>query len=216
VLAVAAPPDAVQGQWQRLMYLHVPAAWTGFLAFAIVAGAGAVQLFRSDLRADRYALAATEAGVAATGLTLASGSLWGHATWGTWWAWDPRLVTTAGLFLTYLGCLGVRGLTADPRRAARLAAVWGLIGSVEVPVVYLSVRWWRTLHQQPTFLAPGGGPPQIDPAMAAALAAAVVAFQLTLLWWLLHRVRRLELCALCATLLATDRPVSTPARVPEP
>lgn len=212
-LAVLAPPDAVQGQWQRLMYVHVPAAWTAFTAFAVVALASAVQLCRVDLRADRYAAATAEAGVVATGLTLIVGSIWGRATWGTWWAWDPRLVSTAGLFLTYLGCLGVRGCTDQPRRAARWAAVVGLVGFTEVPVVYLSVRWWRTLHQQPTFLAPGGGAPPIDSRMAAALAAAVLAFLLGLVWWVLYRVRRLELTAM-SDALAASAAVEPPSRIP--
>jgi heme exporter protein C len=196
VLAVAAPPDAEQGQWQRLMYLHVPAAWTAFLAFGVVAVASAVQLCRADLRADRYAAAAAEAGVVTTGVTLVVGSVWARATWGTWWAWDPRLVSTAGLFLSYLACLGVRGCTDQPRRAARWAAIIGLLGFAEVPVVYMSVRWWRTLHQQPTFLAAGGGSAPIAGGMLLALVASLVAFLLALCWWLLYRVRRLEAAAL--------------------
>ena len=153
---VVAPTDAFQGESQRLMYVHVPAAWTAYLSFAVVAGASALYLIRRDLRHDRVAQAAAELGVGLTALAIVLGSLWARPTWGTWWTWDPRLVTTVVLLLVYLGYLGVRGLSTDPEVNARRSAVIGLLALVNVPLVHFSVVWWRTLHQPPSVLRPGG------------------------------------------------------------
>jgi heme exporter protein C len=177
VLALAvAPPDAVQGQAQRLMYVHVPAAWLAYLTFGVVLVASVAYLISRDLKWDRRAQAAAELGVGMTALTIALGSLWGRPVWGTWWVWDPRLVTTAVLLLVYLGYLSVRGLSDDRAAGARRAAAVGIIGFVDIPVVHFSVVWWRTLHQPPTLLSPDPAP--IDPRMLVALLVAVVAFTL--------------------------------------
>lgn len=192
---VVAPTDAVQGQPQRLMYVHVPAAVTAYLGFATVLIAGAVYLIRRDLRWDRYARAGAELGVGMTALTLALGSLWGRPVWGVWWAWDPRLVSTLVLLLIYVGYLGVRGLADDPHVNARRAAVVGILGFVDVPVVHFSVLWWRTLHQAPTVLQPPTEAPPIQPAMLAALIAAWAAFTLLAVWVYLRRVRVLAASA---------------------
>jgi heme exporter protein C len=188
-LAVA-PPDAVQGQAQRLMYVHVPAAWAAYLAFAIVFGSSVAYLIRRDLRWDRRARAAAELGVGLTALTIALGSLWGRPVWGVWWTWEPRLITTAVLLLVYVGYLGVRRLSDDPDRNARRAAAMGVMGFADVPVVHFSVVWWRTLHQPPTVLRPGG-PAPIEPVMLAALLTGLVAFTLGAGWVFLRRVRML-------------------------
>jgi heme exporter protein C len=177
VLALAvAPPDAVQGQAQRLMYLHVPAAWLSYLCFGLVLLGSIAYLVTRDLRWDRLAQAAGELGAGMTALAIAMGSLWGRPVWGTWWVWDPRLVTTAVLLLVYLGYLSVRGLCDDRARGARRAAAVGIIGSVDVPVVHFSVVWWRTLHQPATLLSPDPAP--MDPRMLAALLVSLVAFTL--------------------------------------
>lgn len=186
---VVAPPDAVQGQPQRLLYVHVPAAWVAYAAFAWVLVASVGYLARRDLRWDRHARAAAEVGVGLTGLAIALGSLWARPVWGVWWTWDARLVTTVVLLLSYVGYLGVRQVSADPHRAARQAAVVGILAFVNVPVVHFSVLWWRTLHQPPTVLQPGPAP--MDPAMLAALVAGVVAFSLAALWVGGRRVHRL-------------------------
>jgi heme exporter protein C len=177
VLALAvAPPDAVQGQAQRLMYVHVPAAWVAYLCFGLVLVCSIAHLVTRDLRWDRRAQACAELGVGMTALAIALGSLWGRPVWGTWWVWDPRLVTTAVLLLVYLGYLSVRGLSDDRVAAARRAAAVGIIGFVDVPVVHFSVVWWRTLHQQATLLSPDPAP--MDPRMLAALLVSLVAFTL--------------------------------------
>jgi heme exporter protein C len=173
---VVAPPDAVQGQAQRLMYVHVPAAWLAYLTFTVTLVGSVAYLITRDLKWDRRAQAAAELGVGMTALTLVEGSLWGRPVWGTWWVWDPRLVTTAVLLLVYLGYLSVRGLSDDRAAGARRAAAVGIIGFVDIPVVHFSVVWWRTLHQPPTLLSPDPAP--IDPRMLAALLVALVAFTL--------------------------------------
>ncbi|MFC7339893.1 cytochrome c biogenesis protein CcsA [Saccharopolyspora griseoalba] len=183
--AFTAPPDQLQGDLQRLMYVHVPAAWTAFLAFGITLLGGAMWLWRRDPRYDRLGAASAEVGVFFTGLTLVQGSVWGKPVWGVWWTWDPRLVTTAIMFFVYLGYLALRRASADPAARAHRSAVFGVVAFVQVPVVHMSVLWWRTLHQPPTVLRPGA--PAIDPAMLAALLINVLAF--TSLFVVLVRLR---------------------------
>lgn len=187
--AAAAPADAVQGQWQRLMYLHVPAAWTAYLCFLVVLVTNAAYLRTRAPQWGRCAQAAAEVGVVAVAVTLLTGSIWGEAVWGTWWAWDPRLVSTAVLGALYLAYLGLCDLEAV---WARTTAAWlGVLSFALVPVVHFSVVWWRTLHQPATILAPPTQAPPIDPRMALALALAVVASTTTALWALACRVGRL-------------------------
>lgn len=188
---VAAPPDAVQGQAQRLMYVHVPAALTAYLSFALVLAASVAYLVRRDTRFDRRARAAAELGVGMTALTLALGSLWARPVWGVWWAWDPRIVSTSVLLLIYIGYLGVRGLSEDAHVNARRAAVVGILGFVQVPIVHFSVVWWRTLHQPPTVLQPDLSPP-IEAPMLAALVSGWVSFTLLAVWVLARRVEALD------------------------
>jgi heme exporter protein C len=197
-----APADEVQGQAQRLMYLHVPAAWVAFAAFAVVLATSSAYLIGRDLRWDRFARAAAEIGVALTAVAIATGSLWGHLVWGSWWAWDPRLVSTVLLFLAYAGYLALRRAISErigardggDARVARPAAFVGVGAFVIVPVVHFSVVWWRSLHQDATVLAPER--PPIDPRMAVALLLALAAASVAALCGLLHRVivleRRLE------------------------
>lgn len=189
---VVAPTDAVQGAPQRLMYVHVPAAWVAYLAFAVVLASSVAYLWRRDLRWDRRARAAAELGVGLTLLTIVLGSLWGRPVWGVWWTWDPRLVTTTVLLLVYVGYLAARELRSEPHAAARRAAVIGVVGFVNVPIVHFSVVWWRTLHQPATVLRPGGTAP-IEPAMLAALVTGVIAFTLGAAWLYLRRLRVLAL-----------------------
>jgi heme exporter protein C len=183
-LAIA-PPDALQGQAQRLMYVHVPAAWLAYACFGVVLVASIGYLLRRDLRWDRRAQAAGELGVGMTALAIVLGSLWGRPVWGTWWVWDPRLVTTVVLLLVYAGYLSVRGLGDDRAGGARRAAAVGILGFVNVPVVHFSVVWWRTLHQPATVLSPDPAP--MDGRMALALLLAAVAFSLA--GWLVVRRR---------------------------
>lgn len=144
------PADALQGEVQRLLYVHVPVAWVMMLAFFVVFLMSILYLVQRQLKWDLLAVSAAELGVLAAVLTLILGTLWGRPTWGIWWAWDPRVTTTALLVPIYTGYLVVRSMTEDPDRRARWAAVIGLIAFVQVPIVYLSVFWWRSLHQPPS------------------------------------------------------------------
>ncbi len=144
------PADAAQGQVQRILYIHVPSAWVAMLSFFIVFVMSALYLVQRRLRWDLVAASAVEIGVMFTGLTLALGMLWGKPTWGVWWIWDPRLTTTAILFVIYVGYLLVRSVSEDPDQRARWSAVIGIVAFVQVPVVYLSVFWWRSIHQPPS------------------------------------------------------------------
>ena len=182
----AVPADAAQGDVQRIMYVHVPSAWLAYLAFFVTLVAGLLYLRRQDLRFDRVAVASAEIGLVLTGLTIATGAIWGKATWGKWWDWDPRLTTTAILFVIYAGYLLLRQSIVDRRRRARLAAVFGTVAFLNVPIVHFSVLWWRGLHQPPTVIRPGD--PTIDHLLLAELLASVVSFTLVYLWLLRRRV----------------------------
>lgn len=187
-----APRDAVQGNVQRIMYVHVPLAWVAYLAFAVVFLASIAYLWRRSLAADRLAQASAETGVIFTGLAIMAGSVWGKPTWGTWWTWDARLTTTAILFVIYLGYVLLRSMVEDRERGARYAAVLGIIGFLDVPIVHQSVVWWRTLHQPPTLGRPEG--PTMEAAMLAALIVNLLAFTLLYAYFVAKRVslRRLE------------------------
>ncbi len=189
---VVAPPDAEQGDVQRLMYVHVPSAWLAYLAFTVVFVSSIAYLRTKKIRWDRLAAASAEIGVLFTAMAIALGSLWGKPVWGTWWTWDPRLTTTAILLLIYVGYLAVRKLPDSPARRARWAAVVGIVGFADVPIVHLSVTWWRSLHQGPTIRLLGA--PTIAPVMLAALLTAVFAFTLAYAYLVTLRLRvgRLE------------------------
>jgi heme exporter protein C len=189
-----APPDAVQGDAQRLMYLHVPVAWLAYLAFGVTALASLLYLLPVTRapRWDHVAGASAEIGVVFTALTIVDGSLWARPVWGIWWTWDARLVTTAVLFFLYLGYLALRRVPASFDARARRSAVVAVAAFADVPVVHLSVIWWRTLHQQPTVLNPELDP-QIHGVMATTLLVGVVVFTVLYLHLLL---RRFELAAI--------------------
>lgn len=191
VLALwVAPPDAVQGDAQRLMYLHVPAAWLAYLAFGVTALASALYLWRRTRSEvwDRIAGSSAEIGVVFTGLTLVLGSLWGRPVWGIWWAWDARLVSTAVLFFLFIGYLALRRIPG-PGRATR-CAIAALVAFVDVPIVHFSVDWWRTLHQEGTVFNEELKA-NIHGTMAFTLFWAVLAFTLVYVY-LLDRRYRLE------------------------
>lgn len=183
---VWAPPDAVQGDVQRIMYVHVPAAWTAYLAFLVVFLASVGWLWSKRPLFDALAVASAEIGVLFTGLALVAGSIWAKPTWGVWWTWEPRLITTAVMFVMYVGYLLLRELSADPDSRATRAAVVGIVAVVNVPIVHLSVTWMDSLHQLPTVLRPGG--PALDDRMLATLLAGVAAFTILYAWLMAARV----------------------------
>jgi heme exporter protein C len=184
---VVAPPDAVQGQVQRIMYLHVPSILTAYLAFFVVFVGSILYLWKRDLRYDAVALASAEIGVVFTGVTLATGSIWGKSTWGVWWTWDARLTLTAILFTIYMGYLMLRSFAEDPRAGARYGAVLAVLGFLDIPLNHFAVYWWRTLHQPSSIFRPGG--PSVAPAMLVPLAVNFVGLVLLYGYFLLERVR---------------------------
>lgn len=184
---VWAPPDAVQGQVQRVMYVHVPSAWTAYLAFIVVFLASVGWLWTKRPVFDAIAVSSAEVGVLFTGLCLIAGSIWAKPTWGVWWTWEPRLITTAVMFVMYVGYLLLRGLSTDLEGRATRAAVIGIVAVVNVPIVHLSVLWMNSLHQLPTVLRPGGDP-TLDDRMLAALMTGMLAFTLLYAWMMVGRV----------------------------
>ncbi len=186
-----APRDAVQGNVQRIMYVHVPAILTAYVAITVVLVGSVAYLYSRRAVWDRVAVASGELAVCFIGLTLATGSIWGKPTWGTWWTWDARLTSTALLFVIYLGYLLLRSVVEDRERAATYAAVLGIVGALDVPIIHFSVQWWRTLHQPATVLRPQA--PTMDPAMLVALGLNILAFLSTYAYLAGRRYRLLTL-----------------------
>ena len=186
---VGAPADAVQGEVQRIMYLHVPTVLVAYLAFTVVFVGSVGYLLTRREGWDILAHASAEIGVLFTALTIAAGAIWGKPTWGAWWTWDARITTTTILLLIYLGYLMLRAAVEDRARGARYAAVVGILGFLDIPVIHKSVEWWRTLHQ-PSSLARGA----IDPVFQLPLMVNLAAFALLYAFLLAQRVEagRLE------------------------
>jgi heme exporter protein C len=179
-----APREVTMGDAQRIFYFHVPSAWIAFLAFFVVFVGSVLFLLKRDPKWDALARSSAEIGVVFTTLVLLTGPLWAKAAWGTYWVWDARLTTTLVLWLIYIGYLMLRSAVDDTRRA-RMAAVIGILGFMDVPIIYLSVTWWRTMH--PTLLV--GEPGGLAPAMAQTLMVALLSFTLLYAWLMLVRVR---------------------------
>jgi heme exporter protein C len=158
------PPDRDMGDLQKIMYVHVPAAWMGLTAFGIVFVASLLYLWRRDEKYDLLAASTAEAGTVFTALTLALGMIWGRPTWGIWWTWDPRLTSTAILLVIYIGYLSLRSFAED-----------------EDNIVYMSVRWWRTLHQVQST------PETLSPEYTLGLRVNAFAFLFLLIFFAAHR-----------------------------
>ncbi len=170
---------------QRIIYFHVPSAWVGFLAFFVTMVASVGYLVRRRRAWDVVALSSVEVGVAFTTAVLITGSIWAKTAWNTWWTWDPRLTTSAITWVIYLAYLMLRGAVEDPEQRARFASVYGIVGFTSVPITFMAIRWWRTIHPV-LFDTSGAG---LSPNMLAAFLFCLGAFTVlygTLLW---HRVR---------------------------
>ncbi|HVF54264.1 MAG TPA: cytochrome c biogenesis protein CcsA [Actinomycetota bacterium] len=177
------------GQLQRIFYVHVPSAWVAYLGFAVVFIASIAYLRTGASRWDHVAAGAAEVGVVFCTLVLITGPIWARPVWGTWWQWDARLTSALVMWMTYVGYLFLRGLATDRARAGRLAAVVGIVGFLNVPIVHFSVQWWRTLHPSgPTLANPaessGLGGPEV-----LAFLVSLVAFTMLAAWLLTLRVR---------------------------
>lgn len=169
-----APGDYQQGDTVRIMFIHVPAASLGLMAYGALGVSSFFALvFRHPL-ADAAARAAAVPGAAFTALALVTGSLWGQPMWGTWWVWDARLTSVLVLFLFYLGYMALRASIDDEAKAARAAAVLGLVGLINLPIVKFSVDWWNTLHQPASLLRSGGT--SVDPVFLPALLTMMAAY----------------------------------------
>ena len=188
------PKDVDQGDAVRIMYVHVPTAWVAYLAFIVTALASACWLLsrKHSMGFDRVAGASAEVGVIFMAMTLLSGSLWGRITWGSYWAWDPRLTTTSFLLVTYIGYLAVRGLGGSLEKRARRSAVIALLAVLEIPLVHFSVLMWRSLHQKASVLS-GDGDIKMDGSMLTTLLVGVIGFTCTFAWLVMHRQRVLAM-----------------------
>lgn len=185
--SISSPPDVNQGDLVRIMYLHVPSAWLSYIAYSGTMLFSLLLLMSKQRRFDRLAATSAEIGLLMTAITLFGGSLWAKPTWGTYWVWEPRLTTTAIGLLIYIGYFIVRGLIEDPQRRARVAAVIGIVGTLNIPINYMSVYWWRSIHQTPTIQLLGKTHIAADPSMLWALLSMTLAF--TLLYFYLLRIR---------------------------
>jgi heme exporter protein C len=191
VMAFAvAPREVTQGNVQRIMYVHVPAVWVAYLAFLMVFVASLVFLWTRSPGADRLAQAGAEVGVLFLGVNIATGSIWGKPTWGTWWTWDARLTSVTVVFLIYVGYLLLRRMIDDPERGARYAAIVGILGAPNIYLVHVSVQWWRTLHQPPTLMKAGGA--TLAPIFWWAILANFLAFALLSAYFVTKRARLLQ------------------------
>jgi len=167
------PDERQQGAVYRIFFFHVPAGLLSFAAFAVVFVASIAYLWKNNRAWDMVAHSAAELGVVFATLSLTTGSIWARPIWGVWWTWDPRLTTMLILWLIYVGYLMLRAYGADDTRVSRFASVVGIIGFVDVPIVFFSIHWWRTQHPQPV-LAPGGNfglTPEMTVTFLIALAA---------------------------------------------
>ncbi len=191
---VLSPPDVIQGESVRILYVHVGTVWVAYVAFIVTAVSSAAYLWRRtrSLVWDRIAGASAEIGVLFMAVTLFAGSLWGRLSWGTFWVWDARVTTTAFLFISYVGYLAVRDLGGSHEQRARRSAVVALLAVLEIPLVHFSVRLWRSVHQDAS-VADRTTDVELDGLMLFTLALSTVAFTLVYVWYVLHRQRVLAM-----------------------
>ncbi len=183
-----AAPDVLQGYLTRILPVHVGASWLAYLAFGVTAVFGLTYLISRRAHWDRLSASSAEIGIVFIVLSLFSGALWGRPTWGAYWVWgDARLTTTALMMMVYIGMLTVRGMLNDSGRRARVSAVIAVVASVGVPINYMSVYWWNTLHQTPTLNLATQRSALQNPGIAIGFALALIGF--TILYAYLLRLR---------------------------
>jgi heme exporter protein C len=178
------PSERIMGIVQRIFYFHVPSAWVGFLAFFVAFLCGIRYLARREARWDAVGNASIEIGVLFSTIVLVSGSIWARPVWNTWWTWDPRLTTTLVMWLYYVASLLLRQMVEDKERKARFSAVLSIVGFINVPVVFLAIRLWRTIH--PVLFTTEGA--AIEPSMLLTLLSSLLSFTLLYFCLLLIRV----------------------------
>jgi heme exporter protein C len=175
------PAEGDMGHLQKIMYVHVPAAWMAFISFFVVLVCSVLYMVRRRENDDLLAASAAEVGAIFTGLTLMLGMIWGKPAWGVWWVWDARLTSTLVLFLIFVGYLALRAFVDEAGQRARWSAAVGAIGAINVPIVYMSVKWWRTLHQPPS------SPATLDPAYTLGLRINAIALLLVAIYFIRKR-----------------------------
>ncbi len=176
------PNEKIQGPVSKIIYFHVASAWLGFFAFFVVMLAGIAYLKTKDSKWDVISCASAEIGVLFTTIVLLTGPVWGRASWNAWWTWDHRLTTTLVLWFIYVAYLMIRASIDEPEKRARYAAIFGIIGFIDVPIVWMSIRWWRTIH--PTIVSGEGF--AMAPSMVRTLLLSIAAFTL-LYFYLLQK-----------------------------
>lgn len=186
---IYAPTEVTMGDVQRIFYFHVPLAWVAFLAFFIVFLSSIFYLLKKDqnekqMKWDILASSSAEIGIIFSTLVLITGSIWGKVAWNTWWTWDPRLTTTLVLWLLYIAYLILRFYIPEYSKRARFAAVYGIIAFIDVPIVWVSIRWWRTIH--PVVFSPRKI--TIEPVMFYVLLVCLLTFVLLYSYLLKQRV----------------------------
>ena len=181
------PPDRLQGETVRILFIHVPAAWLGMAGWMAIAAASFAELVWRHPLAGIAARAAALPGAVFSGLCLATGSIWGRPAWGTWWEWDGRLTSMLVLFFLYLAYMALAD-AASRNGQGRIAAIFGLVGAVNIPVIHYSVLWWNSLHQPPSLAM---GKSAIDPVFLWPLLAATLGFSLIFGGVVLMRMRAL-------------------------
>ena len=179
-----APQERTMGEVQRIFYFHVPSAWVSFLAFLATFVAGIAYLRGGNRRWDIVARSSVEVGLLFTVMTIITGSIWARPAWNTWWTWDPRLTTYTIMALIYVAYIMLRQGLEDPERRARFAAVYGIVGFISVPITFMSIRWWRTIH--PVVFRVDAI--DVDGQMMVALLVALAAFTLLYVYLLKLRV----------------------------
>jgi heme exporter protein C len=170
------PPELLQGYAQKIMYVHVPAAWVAFLSFGLTALAGGFWLFLRDARLDRFAESSAEVGVVFTTVVLITGPIWARPIWGAWWQWDARLTLTLFLWFLFLGYMVLRGAIQERDARARYAAIVGILGALLIPFIHLSVYLFNTMHPKPIVANTDGI--QMPPVMVRTFFLALFAFTL--------------------------------------
>ena len=182
-----APEERSMGQIARILYFHVPSAWVAFLAFFVVFLASIGYLWQRDRKYDMVAHSSAEIGVIFATLVLITGPIWARPVWNTWWEWSPRLTLFLVLWFIYIAYLMLRNFVEDEERSARFAAVFGIVGFVDVPLVYVSIRLWRDIHPSPVIA--GGSGSGLHPDMKITFFFSLFTFTLLFLLLLIQRVR---------------------------
>jgi heme exporter protein C len=180
------PPDYLQGQSVRILYVHVPAAWLGMAGWGGIAVASLMQIVWRHPLSAVAGRAVAPAGATFAAICLATGSIWGRPTWGTWWEWDGRLTSMLILFFLYLGYIALAAAERERGGDGRMAALFGLVGAINLPIIHYSVLWWRTLHQGQSIGLTGSS---IAPELLWPLALTLLGFSLLFAAVVLMRMR---------------------------